>query len=142
MTTRPRPTPADCAGLHPDDLTHLLEALHVAADWTEGDIECANCGAQCELHAADVARIKRWRDIARRLSPDHSTPEGVPVVVADRAEYAVQYRHSDDSDWQDTRHSPMQTLTGARNYRAGYDREVGLPSRIILRHTRETLIEA
>ena len=122
MTTRPRPTPADCAGLHPDDLTHLLEALHVAADWTEGDIECANCGAQCELHAADEARIKRWRDITRR-------------------EYAVQYRHSDDSDWQDTRHSPMQTLTGARNYRAGYDREVGLPSRIILCHTRETLIE-
>jgi hypothetical protein len=142
MPTRKPAAPAAGPPVGPADLPDLLDALRVAADWTEADIECANCGPQCDLHAAHLAQVRRWRDIAARLSP--STPDTAePVVVKDHTEYAVQYRYPDDGDddWFDTRPSPLETLAGARHHRARYNREIGNPSRVIRRHIRETLID-
>jgi hypothetical protein len=61
--------------------------------------------------------------------------------TAETIQYVVQYHYPDDSEWLDTVDSPLPTLQAARTYRTWYDREVGLPSRIIARHIRTTVLD-
>lgn len=57
----------------------------------------------------------------------------------DKTTFVVQYAEAED-EWYDTRDGECSTPEAATRYRERYDREVGLPSRIIERYMREIVI--
>ncbi|HEY7224649.1 MAG TPA: hypothetical protein VH561_13815 [Micromonosporaceae bacterium] len=65
----------------------------------------------------------------------------MPEDTADYIQWVVQHRYPDDDQWFDTVDSPLSTLDAARRYRAWYDREVGLPSRIVQMHIRVSVLD-
>lgn len=116
-------------------LSDILNGLTVAAQSVEAVAPRRRSPRRSELAAA-----VRWRALAEALLAYIDQPAGAsPTQPTDidnvQVEYAVQYQDADDPDWYDTRYSPMDTVDAARSHSAWYDRQIGLPSRVIQRRT-------
>jgi hypothetical protein len=89
------PTPTGWVRLQPEDRDQLLDALDVAADWMENDLDCGDCtDRSCvdDDHIRFMDKVHQWRALARHLDatgPDPYQP-GLPPAVADVDQYHGQ----------------------------------------------------